>query len=246
MLTKKRLGVNASGTNQFLTWHRMYLWYFERVLQDAAGDASLRLPYWDYEADGKLPAAYRDATYVNEQGQTVSNPLRVNARQPRLNDGTSSLSAGVTSMAGAMPATTFNDFSALLETTPHGAVHCAVVTGSCPNGLMGSVPVAALDPIFYAHHTNIDRLYECWLQVNEQGRLPNDTNQLDTVFTFVELRRGHTKSQGPRHAYDHTTWLLLCCRRWLSDDCCSGQHGRRECSYEWSRAGCGIYRPDTP
>jgi hypothetical protein len=178
------------GTNQFLTWHRMYLWYFERVLQDAAGDASLRLPYWDYEADGKLPAAYRDATYVNEQGQTVSNPLRVNARQPRLNDGTSSLSAGVTSTAGAMPATTFNDFSALLETTPHGAVHCAVVTGSCPNGLMGSVPVAALDPIFYAHHTNIDRLYECWLQVNEQGRSPNDTNQLDTVFTFVDSDGG--------------------------------------------------------
>ncbi len=32
------------GTNQFLTWHRMYLWYFERVLQEAAGDTSLRLP----------------------------------------------------------------------------------------------------------------------------------------------------------------------------------------------------------
>src|SRR5262249_53186318 len=30
---------------QFLTWHRMYLWYFERVLQEAAGDPSLRLPY---------------------------------------------------------------------------------------------------------------------------------------------------------------------------------------------------------
>jgi hypothetical protein len=174
------------GTNQFLTWHRMYLWYFERVLQAAAGDQSLRLPYWDYETDAHLPAAYRDANYVDEHGETVANSLRVSARQPSLNSGVSSLSASVTSTAGAITARSFEPFSNALEQTPHGAVHCAIVTGSCPNGLMGSVPVAALDPIFYAHHTNIDRLYECWLHVNESKRLPNDPGQLDTKFTFVD------------------------------------------------------------
>jgi Common central domain of tyrosinase len=173
-------------TPQFLTWHRMYLWYFERVLQEAAGDPSLRLPYWDYEKNGALPQAYRDATYVNESGQTVPNPLRVDARQPGLNNGTSSLAASVTSTAGAMPATSYGPFNSALEITPHGAVHCAVVTGGCPNGLMGSVPVSALDPIFYAHHTNIDRLYECWLKVNESARLPNNQGQLDTLYTFVD------------------------------------------------------------
>jgi hypothetical protein len=174
------------GTDQFLTWHRMYLWYFERVLQEAAGDLSLRLPYWDYETNAGLPAAYRDATYVDEQGQTVPNPLRVSARQPGLNNGTSSLSSGVTSTAGAMATTDFNAFSTALENTPHGAVHCAIVTRGCPNGLMGSVPVAALDPVFYAHHTNIDRLYECWLHGDEPGRLPNNPTQLNTLFTFVD------------------------------------------------------------
>jgi Common central domain of tyrosinase/Polyphenol oxidase middle domain len=173
-------------TEQFLTWHRMYLWYFERVLQEAAGDPSLRLPYWDYETDARLPVAYRDATYVDEHGQTVSNPLRVSARRPGLNNGTSSLSPGVTSTAGAMAETNFDPFNSVLENTPHGAVHCAMVTGSCPNGLMGSIPVAALDPIFYAHHTNIDRLYECWLQGDEPGRLPTNATQLNTVFTFVD------------------------------------------------------------
>jgi hypothetical protein len=174
------------GTPQFLTWHRMYLWYFERVLQEAAGDPSLRLPYWDYEKNGALPPAYRDATYVNESGQTVPNPLRSNARQPGLNNGTSSLSSTVTSTAGAMPATSYVPFNTAIQRTPHGAVHCAVVTGSCPNGLMGSVPVSALDPIFYAHHTNIARLYECWLKVNEPARLPQDQGQLDTIYTFVD------------------------------------------------------------
>jgi hypothetical protein len=174
------------GTVQFLTWHRMFLWYFERVLQEAAGDPSLRLPYWDYETDAHLPAAYRDATYVNEQGQTVPNPLLVSARWPSLNDGTAHLSSGVTSTAIAMTDTTFDPFNSDLEQSPHNNVHCAMVTGSCPNGLMGSVPASALDPIFYAHHTNIDRLYECWLQVDEPGRLPSDATQLNTVFTFVD------------------------------------------------------------
>src|SRR5205814_4133825 len=49
-----------------------------------------------------------------------------------------------------------------------------------------SIPVSALDPIFYTHHTNIDRLYECWLHVNESARLPTNSTQLNTNFTFVD------------------------------------------------------------
>jgi hypothetical protein len=174
------------GTQPFLTWHRMYLWYFERVLQQAAGDMSLRLPFWDYATDPTLPAAYRDATYVNEGGTTVPNPLRVEARQPSLNAGSSSLSASARTASGAMTSTSYVPFNNAIQSTPHGSVHCAMVTGSCPNGLMGSVPVSALDPIFYAHHTNIDRLYECWLKVNEPARLPSDATHLNTQFSFVD------------------------------------------------------------
>jgi hypothetical protein len=85
-----------------------------------------------------------------------------------------------------MPATSFGLFSGALEQTPHGAVHCALVTGGCPNGLMGAVPASALDPIFYAHHTNIDRLYECWLRVDEAARLPSNSAHLNTRYTFVD------------------------------------------------------------
>jgi hypothetical protein len=112
--------------------------------------------------------------------------LRVNARQPGLNNGSSSLSSDITSTDDAMGATDIASFSASLEQTPHGAVHCSIVTDSCPNGLMGSVPVSANDPIFYAHHTNIDRLYECWLGVDQSARLPNDPTQLNTTYTFVD------------------------------------------------------------
>jgi hypothetical protein len=181
------------GSDPFLTWHRMFLWYFERVLQAAAGDPLLRLPFWDYANDRNLPAAYRDPTYVNEAGQTVPNPMRVDARAPSLNNGSAGLTDVVRSATQAMQETTFGPmgsargFRRILENTPHGAVHCAVSLGpGCSSGLMGAVSSSALDPIFWAHHTNIDRLYECWLGVDESARLPSDPAHLDTQFTFVD------------------------------------------------------------
>jgi len=173
------------GTIQFLTWHRMYLFYFEQVLQAAAGDPNLRLPFWDYETDGHIPPAYRAPTYVNSGGTTVPNPLYVANRQAQLNAGTAALTPAVTSTAGALPSTTYSPFNSALEQTPHGSVHCATGVASCPSGYMGYVPSAGNDPIFYSHHANIDRVYECWLRVNPAARLPNNAAQLAAHFSFI-------------------------------------------------------------
>lgn len=167
------------GTLQFLTWHRMYIYYFEQVLQAAAGDPNLRLPFFDYETNGQLPLSYREGT-------PATNPLRVDNRQASLNTGSGSLSASVTSTSGAMGLTTYTAFNGALEQTPHGSVHCAIGVSSCPSGYMGYVPSAGNDPVFYSHHANIDRLYECWLSVNPAARLPNDPNQLNTTYTFID------------------------------------------------------------
>jgi hypothetical protein len=173
------------GTIQFLTWHRMYLYYFEKVLQAAAGDPKLRLPFWDYETDGHVPPAYRSPTYVNGQGQTVPNPLYIANRQAQLNSGAAALSASVVSTAGAMPAKSYSPFNSAIEQTPHGAVHCATGVQSCPSGYMGYVPTAGNDPIFYSHHANIDRLYECWVQVDPTKRLPGGA-VLTASFSFID------------------------------------------------------------
>ena len=84
-----------------------------------------------------------------------------------------------------MTATTFRTFRQRLEQTPHGSVHCAIVTGGCPNGIMGSVGVSPMDPVFWAHHTNIDRLYECWLR-SQNGRLPTDPAVVNAQYWFVD------------------------------------------------------------
>lgn len=173
------------GTTQFLTWHRMFLYYFERVLRQAANDPNLTLPYWDYSTTPRLPAALRDATYLNENGRRVPNPLRIESRRAALNAGTAQLASSVTSSTNAMRATTRSQFETRIEATPHGAVHCAIA-GGCPTGLMGSVPASALDPVFYLHHANIDRLYECWLSVNQSARLPTDTAILRQRYSFID------------------------------------------------------------
>ncbi|HJU39753.1 MAG TPA: tyrosinase family protein [Tahibacter sp.] len=167
------------GTVQFLTWHRMYLYYFEQVLQAASGDPNLRLPYFDYNTNAQMPLSYREGT-------TATNPLRIDNRQASLNNGTSSISPSATSTTAAMGNTAYNGFNSSLEGTPHGSVHCAIGVQGCPTGYMGAVPAAGNDPIFYSHHANIDRLYECWLAVSPGTRLPTNAGQLGTSYSFVD------------------------------------------------------------
>jgi hypothetical protein len=167
------------GNDSFPTWHRMYLYYFEQVLQAAAGDANLRLPFFDYETNAQIPLVYREGTQT-------ANSLRVDNRQSALNAGTASIDPAFTSTTAAMAQTAYTRFREEMEGTPHGAVHCALGVQSCPSGYMGFVPSAGNDPIFYSHHANIDRLYECWLKVSPGSRLPTDPAVLNATFTFVD------------------------------------------------------------
>jgi plastocyanin len=70
----------------FFPWHRMYLYWFERILRDASGDPELTLPYWNYTDDPAhrfLPEALRVET--DEDGNP--NPLLETQREPLINQG---------------------------------------------------------------------------------------------------------------------------------------------------------------
>jgi hypothetical protein len=49
------------GTYFFFSWHRMYLYFFERILRKASGDPNFALPYWNYSApvQSALPEPFR-------------------------------------------------------------------------------------------------------------------------------------------------------------------------------------------
>lgn len=123
------------GTQFFLAWHRMYLYYFERILRNASGSSTLTLPYWNYSDVGarQIPAPFRVST----------SPLFDSSRGPGRNAGTSFLPNSSVDITNLMTVTPFMSFQSSLEGVPHGAVHVWV------GGNMTTFAGAARDPIFW-------------------------------------------------------------------------------------------------
>jgi hypothetical protein len=73
-----------------------------------------------------------------------------------------------------------------LEAMPHGPVHVQV--GGL-DGLMTDPNRAALDPIFWLHHANIDRLWEVWRRADARHVNPTSTAWLDRRFALRDDQR---------------------------------------------------------
>jgi hypothetical protein len=182
-----------SGDTQalnFFGWHRMYLYYFERVLRWAAGDDTLRLPYWDYTdpVHESLPAEF----------QSKTSALYDSRRDPGLNTGASKLNLNSTNSDSFLRKTDYFSFESDIERLIHGYIHCTVGP-NCPVAHMGDVPVAANDPVFYSHHANIDRLWACWQNAHS---LPAGSWQ-DQPFSFVD-DTGALQTQPVKNFLDST------------------------------------------
>lgn len=161
------------GTYFFWSWHRMYLYYFERIVRRMSGDCGWTLPYWNWElpSERQLPPAFRDTT----------SELFTTHRNAAMNSGAGSLSAGTVNTGPGMSLVPFNSASSSLEGTPHGAVHVSI------GGWMGSVPTAGQDPIFYLHHCNLDRLWNLWIAQGGGRNDPlGDATWKNTQFTFFD------------------------------------------------------------
>jgi hypothetical protein len=192
------------GTVQFFAWHRLFLYYFERVLREAAGDQTLRLPYWDYTNPQQVDFPTAFGTPNDSNGQP--NPL-FDARRTAQNV---QLDPVDTDIDDALTLPDFNDFQSEIEGGIHGLVHCAMGNG-CASPLMGRVPAAAVDPIFWLHHANIDRIWQCWLE--DGGQVPGGSWKTKS-FTFVTDTGAKTTIRvgklfdpnGPiDYTYDHAT-----------------------------------------
>ena len=170
----------GQASADFLIWHRAYLKYFERILREASGDPSFNLPYWDYSGtDRSFPRVFGDPQSDQVTG-LPTNPLFEGERELAFVFGMYSLSDAAVSTAFAFQETDFfgaDEESGLaggvgdadpgtqgvLEGRPHNFIHFAVGGAiGAVGGSMASVTTAAFDPIFWVHHTNIDRLWARW------------------------------------------------------------------------------------
>ena len=174
----------------FPPWHRGYLVALEAQIRAAVvslgGPSTWALPYWNYlgpDDQYEMPPAFAQRSLPDG----APNPLFVTARYGPNNDGNIFIpippvsracqsndlytgSNSVTPRPGyGGPETGFShgggNPSGNLESNPHNQVHVDV-GGDSPDGriwgLMSDPGLAALDPIFYMHHSNIDRIWAVW------------------------------------------------------------------------------------
>lgn len=170
---------NAHGTPYFLPWHRAYLYFFERSLRDRLPEVTLT--WWDWrthdipkifsqptDAEGQpnpLHSAAVDPVAL-EQGRR-SNPPVVAAAMTEREQGEPPTLPSVKDVAEVLARPQFLDFSEGLEAL-HDRVHGWV------GGHMGLIALAAYDPIFWAHHTMVDRIWRLW-QLRHPGGGPPRT-----------------------------------------------------------------------
>ncbi|CAI9279705.1 unnamed protein product [Lactuca saligna] len=205
------LELQVHGSWLFLPFHRYYLYFFEKICGKLINDPNFAIPFWNWDApDGmKIPDIYtnkksplydalRDAKHqppslidldyngddenLSRSKQTSTN-LTIMYRQMVSSSKTASLFMGSPYRAGdeASPG------AGSLESIPHGPVHIWTGDRNQQNGEdMGNFYSAARDPIFYAHHSNVDRMWSVWKTLGGRRNDFTDKDWLDSSFLFYD------------------------------------------------------------
>lgn len=165
---------NEEGTRDevFLLWHRVYLYYFERIARKVSGQKDFSIPYWPYtmpDVEGVtqrvLPLAFREKTLPSGETNVLYQPRR------------DSINAGGLLNPNDVVVDAINNYHTFelmqenMERTPHNVLHGAIGRRNLPgqwDGILMGIPnFAAQDPIFWLHHANIDRLWSCWIRAKK-------------------------------------------------------------------------------
>jgi len=157
----------------FLPWHRAYLLKFEEICRKACNDDNFNLPYWDWSTHPTIPAAF--------WGQ--GNVLHDDTRDAGPSTQMPAEFVGPSVITKILKLDSYEDFGSYhavsqrppvpggtgeLEGTPHNNVHGTI------GGDMGDY-MSPLDPVFWLHHANVDRLWGTW---NDKGHL----NSADSAY----------------------------------------------------------------
>lgn len=184
------------GDWYFLPWHRAYTAMYERVVRKLTSNPGFAMPYWDWTSNPLMPQMFLTPTTpdgkpnwlcVTEQGWTrtwpANKPMPPEIVGPAVlkdilnaqgyeNFGTSRNPAQNNLDPSWVPRG--GGAQGILEARPHNLVH---------NNVGGWMPTASSprDPLFFMHHSNIDRIWALW-NVNHT----NSTNPLWTKMRFAD------------------------------------------------------------
>ncbi|KAK7505957.1 hypothetical protein BaRGS_00002679, partial [Batillaria attramentaria] len=180
---EKKYACCLHGMAVFPHWHRLLTVQAENALR--AHGFRDGLPYWDWTLPmTHLPQAVESETYLNQQtGETVHNPLyngvadgHSTERAPRQELFEQPEFGHLTRIGEqvmlAFEQTDYCNFEIQFEVA-HNYIH-ALVGGNKPYS-MASLRYTTYDPIFYLHHSNTDRLWAIWQELQKYRGLPYNT-----------------------------------------------------------------------
>ncbi|XP_037418641.1 polyphenol oxidase I, chloroplastic-like [Triticum dicoccoides] len=200
----------------FFPFHRAYLYFFERIAAKLLGEPDFALPFWSWDVpDGMrmppefansssplydpvrnprhAPPSLVDLGFVGVESnrtdeQQIQHNLRTMYKQMIGNAALPSLFHGQPFRAGQSD----KPGPGTVELSPHNTVHTWTGDIALTNvENMGTYYSAGRDPLFYPHHSNIDRLWQAWREVGAargyRGHVDfMDHDWLDSSFLFYD------------------------------------------------------------
>jgi hypothetical protein len=200
-------GITAQihGSWNFLPWHRAFLYYHERILGSLVGDIEgFRLPYWEWEQTRTFPQPY----IMPNNG---ANSLWDNQRNVFLLAGqtlpiTDASVDRIAFLNGITDFTTFGGTRTIggaMEIDPHNLMHVDSGRQEPPWTDMGNLASSARDPLFFAHHANVDKIWSRW---NAWNPNPEEAAFHNLRWTFYD-EHGEAVSISVRDVLAHATQL---------------------------------------
>ncbi|MGG0811571.1 tyrosinase family protein [Paenibacillus alvei] len=181
----------------FLPWHREFLHRFELELQNINPDVSI--PYWDWTVDNSITSSLWRSNFMG----AFTELHRTLGASPFLPTRDQVIEAIHKTPYDSAPWRHITDgFRSKLEELhngPHNWVGGAMAGAGSPE-----------DPIFWLHHSNIDRLWAIWQREHPSATYlpPSGTpgaNGMGLDDPMHEFREGETNTLTPRDVLDHTT-----------------------------------------
>ncbi|XP_015943325.1 polyphenol oxidase, chloroplastic [Arachis duranensis] len=197
----------------FFPFHRWYLYFYERILASLIKDLdpNFAIPFWNWDSPKGMPipsmfvdpksTLYDSLRNKNHQPpklvdldfngtednlpdqQTIDANLKTMYRQMVSNSKTATLFFGSAYRAGDES----DPGAGVVENIPHGPVHIWTGDNTQPNGEdMGNFYSAARDPIFFSHHSNVDRMWSIWKTLGGKRNEFNDVDWLESGFLFYD------------------------------------------------------------
>ncbi len=193
------------GSEQIWPWHRAYLIWFENALRasDPPITANVTLPYWDWTQPPtgvRYPIQFETLPGLLPVGTDCPTPSTCRNTTPHPS---APFDAKTIASIQAIPDWSLYGGLAVsagsLELQPHNTIHGAYI-----GGLNASNLNAARDPLFWGHHSNLDRLWsEFQTAARKSGREPGPVKK-DFKINF---RKGMPHELSGDYADISSPWL---------------------------------------